>query len=78
MSPFLQLWTETNLVSGTLCLLVFRIQGDGQSPETVILSVIHHRLNPLDSAKGDRFKAGSMVGKLGVQSKGRIAEYVPL
>jgi hypothetical protein len=37
--------TEPDPVSETLCFLVSRIPDDGQS--TVILSVIHHRQNPL-------------------------------
>jgi hypothetical protein len=38
---------ETDPISETLCSLVSRIPDDGQSP--VILSIIHHRQNPLES-----------------------------
>jgi hypothetical protein len=51
MSPSLDLRTEIHPVSETLCFPVFRILDDGQSPENpVILSVIHHRQGPSDSA----------------------------
>jgi hypothetical protein len=44
--------TETHPVSETLCFLVSRIPDDGKSPKNpVILSVIHHRQNPLESTK---------------------------
>jgi hypothetical protein len=40
----------TDPVSGTLRFLVFRILNDGKIPAIpLILSVIHHRQNPLDS-----------------------------
>jgi hypothetical protein len=39
---------ETEPVSETLCFLVFIILDDGKVPQTVILSIIHHRQNPLD------------------------------
>jgi hypothetical protein len=42
--------TETDPISETLCFLVFRIPEDGQKSKTpVILSVIHHLQNPLES-----------------------------
>jgi hypothetical protein len=42
--------TETDPVSETLCFLVSRIPDDGQSPKNpVILNIIPHRLNPLES-----------------------------
>jgi hypothetical protein len=40
---------EIDAVSETLCFLVLRIPDAGQHPESLILSVIHHRHNPSDS-----------------------------
>jgi hypothetical protein len=53
VSPSPRLKKETDLVSETLCFLVFRIRDDGQSPKkkTVILSVVHDGQDTLDSAR---------------------------
>jgi hypothetical protein len=51
VSSSLRLRTETDPVSETFCFLVFRIPDDGQKSSTqVILSVTHHRQNPIDLA----------------------------
>jgi hypothetical protein len=39
-----------DLVSKTLCFVVSKIADDGESPNLVILIVIHHHQNPLSSA----------------------------
>jgi hypothetical protein len=45
-----RLKTETDRVSETSCLLVSRILDDEKKDKkTVILSIIHHRQNPLES-----------------------------
>jgi hypothetical protein len=51
MSPSTHLRTKTVSVSEVLCFLVVRITDDGQSPEIVFLSAIHHLLNPSNSTK---------------------------
>jgi hypothetical protein len=49
MSPSPDLMTEKYSVFETKCFLIFKIKDDGQCPETVILSDIHHCQNPSDS-----------------------------
>jgi hypothetical protein len=50
-TPHPRLRIETDPVFETLCFLVSRIMNDGEIKKTVILSIIHHHQNPLESRR---------------------------